>query len=214
MVRRRMRSIPSLFLPLMLHLQMTRPPMWRAAAAAPAPAGGQAPKTRFQTSSASAPGQPSSQPGNLAELSAQCRETVAEIAEIAAQAGRLGVAIDAATALREGTTPGALRKLMLKRAADISNGAQTASAVLLYAVEATLADAIGLVIIRGPTIVSRSKSGRGRITVPIFLLARKSGCQTAGYGAGCTGRAGGIAGCDRGELVGGEGLRHFRYSVV
>ena len=41
----------------------------------------------------------------------------ADIAEIAAQAGRLGIAIDAAKALREGTTPEALRSLVLQRAA-------------------------------------------------------------------------------------------------
>lgn len=56
-------------------------------------------------------------PGNLADLSAQLRESAAEIAEIAAQAGRLGIAIDAAKALREGTAPEALRKLVLQRAA-------------------------------------------------------------------------------------------------
>jgi len=54
--------------------------------------------------------------GNLAEISAQLREAAAEIAEIAAQAGRLGIAIDAAKALREGTTPEALRCLVLDRA--------------------------------------------------------------------------------------------------
>jgi signal peptide peptidase SppA len=56
------------------------------------------------------------QPSNLAELSVQLREAAAEIAEIAAQAGRLGIAIDAAKALREGTAPEALRKLVLQRA--------------------------------------------------------------------------------------------------
>jgi hypothetical protein len=35
-----------------------------------------------------------------------------------------------------------------------SDGAQTASAVLLYAVDATLEDATGIVVLRGPTIVS------------------------------------------------------------
>lgn len=57
------------------------------------------------------------QPSNLADLSAHLREAAAEIAEIALQAGRLGVAIDAAKALREGTAPEALRKLVLERAA-------------------------------------------------------------------------------------------------
>ena len=37
-----------------------------------------------------------------------------------------------------------------------SDGAQAASAVLLYAVDATLADATGIVIVRGPSIVSRA----------------------------------------------------------
>ena len=55
-------------------------------------------------------------PSNLAELSVQLREAAAEIAEIAAQAGRLGIAIDAAKALRDGTAPEALRKLVLQRA--------------------------------------------------------------------------------------------------
>ncbi|SLN77739.1 S49 family peptidase [Roseisalinus antarcticus] len=58
----------------------------------------------------------SAQPGNLAELSAQFREAAAEIAEIAAQASRLGIAVDAAKALRESTTPEALRRLVLERA--------------------------------------------------------------------------------------------------
>jgi hypothetical protein len=37
-----------------------------------------------------------------------------------------------------------------------ADGAQTANAVLLYAVDATLADATGIVVVRGPTIVSRA----------------------------------------------------------
>jgi signal peptide peptidase SppA len=60
--------------------------------------------------------QTATQPSNLAELSAQLREAAAEITEIAAQASRLGIAIDAAKALREGTTPEALRRLVLERA--------------------------------------------------------------------------------------------------
>jgi capsid assembly protease len=65
---------------------------------------------------ASDPASGAVQPGNLAALSAQLREAAAEIAEIAAQAGRLGVAIDAAKALRDGTAPEALRRLVLDRA--------------------------------------------------------------------------------------------------
>jgi hypothetical protein len=37
-----------------------------------------------------------------------------------------------------------------------TDGAQTASAVLLYAIDATLADATGIVVVRGPSIVSRA----------------------------------------------------------
>jgi hypothetical protein len=37
-----------------------------------------------------------------------------------------------------------------------SDGAQTAGAVLLYAVDATLADATGIIVVRGPAIVSRA----------------------------------------------------------
>ena len=37
-----------------------------------------------------------------------------------------------------------------------SDGAETATAVLLYAVDATLADATGIVLARGPAIVSRA----------------------------------------------------------
>jgi hypothetical protein len=37
-----------------------------------------------------------------------------------------------------------------------SDGAQNAAAVLLYAVDATLADAVGVVVVRGPAILSRA----------------------------------------------------------
>jgi len=65
---------------------------------------------------APAPIQVGAPPSNLAELSAELREAAAEIADIAAQAGRLGIAIDAAKALREGTAPEVLRRLVLERA--------------------------------------------------------------------------------------------------
>jgi hypothetical protein len=38
-----------------------------------------------------------------------------------------------------------------------TDGAQTATAVLLYAVDATLADAEGIVVARGPAIISRAE---------------------------------------------------------
>ena len=37
-----------------------------------------------------------------------------------------------------------------------ADGSQVATAVLLYAVDATLADAVGIVVARGPVIVSRA----------------------------------------------------------
>jgi hypothetical protein len=59
-----------------------------------------------------------------------------------------------------------------------SDGAQTATAVLLYAVDATLADAIGIVLARGPAIVSRAAlaydatvDDAGKITTKIGQLA-------------------------------------------
>jgi capsid assembly protease len=81
------------------------------AAAEPSPA-----ETQPSAAAVPVPAPTAPQAGNLAELSAQLREAAAEIAEIAAQAGRLGIAIDAAKALREGTTPEALRRLVLERA--------------------------------------------------------------------------------------------------
>jgi signal peptide peptidase SppA len=78
----------------------------------PVPAAAQSPVTAAPSATPFA-----AQRSNLADLSAQLREAAAEIAEIAAQAGRLGIAIDAAKALREGTAPESLRKLVLQRAA-------------------------------------------------------------------------------------------------
>ena len=89
-----------------------------AAASAPAAISPEASLLTPPAPSASvAPAPAAAQPGNLAEISAQLREAAAEVAEIAAQAGRLGIAIDAAKALRDGTTPEALRSLVLQRAA-------------------------------------------------------------------------------------------------
>ena len=81
------------------------------------------PPTDAQPSAAAspAPAPTAPQTGNLAEVSAQLREAAAQIAEIAAQAGRLGIAIDAAKALREGTKPEALRRLVLERAAEAAD---------------------------------------------------------------------------------------------
>lgn len=68
-----------------------------------------------------APVSTATQPSNLAEVSAQLRQEAAEVTEIAAQASRLGIVIDAAKALREGTAPEALRKLVLQRASAVAD---------------------------------------------------------------------------------------------
>ena len=99
-------------------------------AASEAPETAAAPETPPEPAPASSSSQraTSPQPSNLAELSAQLREAAAEIAEIAAQAGRLGIAIDAAKALREGTTPEALRRLVLERASAAADARDVVAA--------------------------------------------------------------------------------------
>jgi signal peptide peptidase SppA len=89
------------------------------------------PPTEAQPSAAAspAPAPTATQTGNLAEVSAQLREAAAQIAEIAAQAGRLGIAIDAAKALREGTKPEALRRLVLERAAEAADSRDIVAAL-------------------------------------------------------------------------------------
>jgi len=59
-----------------------------------------------------------------------------------------------------------------------ADGAQTAAAVLLYPVDATLADAVGIVVVRGPAIVSRAAlafdptvDDAGKITTKLGQLA-------------------------------------------
>lgn len=85
-------------------------------------------ETQLPAAAVAAPAPTAPQAGNLAELSAQLREAAAEIAEIAAQAGRLGIAIDAAKALREGTTPEALRRLVLERASAAADAGDIVAA--------------------------------------------------------------------------------------
>ena len=99
------------------------------AAAAPAtPAPGIASASPPASPRASTPDQSATEPGNLAEISARLRREAAEITEIAAQAGRLGIAIDAAKALREGTTPEALRSLVLQRASAAADARDVVAA--------------------------------------------------------------------------------------
>lgn len=69
-----------------------------------------------------APPIPSTPPPDEAAITAQVeqrlRQQLAELAEIAAQAKRLGVAVDAAQALARGISPDALRQSVLKQAAE------------------------------------------------------------------------------------------------
>ena len=58
---------------------------------------------------------------------AQIREQAAEIAEIAAQASRLGLTIDAAEAVRAGTSPDALRRAVLEQLAKTTDATIVAS---------------------------------------------------------------------------------------
>lgn len=96
-------------------------------AAAPAsPAAGSS--LALAPAEAPAPAEATAQPGSLAALTAQMREAAAEIAEIAAQARRLGIAIDAAKALRDGTAPEALRRLVLDRASAAADAGDIVAA--------------------------------------------------------------------------------------
>ncbi len=58
---------------------------------------------------------------------AQIREQAAEIAEIAAQASRLGLTVDAAEAVRAGTSPDALRRAVLEQLARTTDATIVAS---------------------------------------------------------------------------------------
>ncbi|MDP7130869.1 MAG: S49 family peptidase, partial [Planctomycetota bacterium] len=57
------------------------------------------------------------------------RAEAADITEIAAQAARIGVSVDAAKALREGTSPNALRAEVLSRAAAASESRDVIASV-------------------------------------------------------------------------------------
>jgi Bacteriophage lambda head decoration protein D len=71
------------------------------------------------------------------------RETVTLLAGTAYPVGSVLGKITASGAYKLATSGG-------------TDGAQAATAVLLYAVDATLADATGIVVARGPAIVSRA----------------------------------------------------------
>ncbi|GGO16095.1 hypothetical protein GCM10007972_24750 [Iodidimonas muriae] len=71
------------------------------------------PEVPSETPAAPASPQPSAGPRESADAAARLRAEYAEIAAVAAQAGRLGVAIDAADAMAKGIRPDALRRSVL-----------------------------------------------------------------------------------------------------
>jgi hypothetical protein len=60
-----------------------------------------------------------------------------------------------------------------------SDGAQTAAAVLLYAVDATEADATAIILARGPAIVSQAALVFDATVDDVAKIATKHGQQTA-----------------------------------
>lgn len=60
-----------------------------------------------------------------------------------------------------------------------TDGAQTAAAVLLFAVDATLADAVGIVVVRGPAILSRAALAYDGSVDDAAKIATKIGQLTA-----------------------------------
>jgi hypothetical protein len=60
-----------------------------------------------------------------------------------------------------------------------TDGAETAAAVLLYAVDATLADALGIVLVRGPAIVSRAALAYEATVADAAKITTKLGQLTA-----------------------------------
>ena len=86
------------------------------------------------------------------------RAEAAELATIGAQAARLGLSIDVAEAVQKGIRPDALRASILNQLAVVGavDGSAVAVAVLLNPADATAADATGVILARGPAIVSKA----------------------------------------------------------
>ncbi len=103
--------------------EMGATPEVGAPAEDPAPAPAVSPADGSATVTPSAP--PATTPN--AETAEQIRAQAAEIAEIAAQASRLGLTIDAAEAVRAGTSPDALRRAVLEQLAKTTDAAIVAS---------------------------------------------------------------------------------------
>ncbi len=97
----------------------TPAPEMGATPEATAPAEEMAPAQALTPAPVPAPAKP--------DPAAQIREQAAEIAEIAAQASRLGLTVDAAEAVRAGTSPDALRRAVLEQLAKTTDAAIVAS---------------------------------------------------------------------------------------
>ena len=104
------------------------------------------------------------------------RAEFSEIATVAAQAARLGIAIDAADA-----------KYRLSPNATVTGdeGAETAIAVLLDPVDATATDETGLIAARGPLIVSKAALG---FDASVNAAAKKAAKHTQLAAAGLVAR--------------------------
>ena len=99
-------------------------------AATPAPQPSSEPKPAVTAAKAAAPAAAPVAPMATApdpDMAVQIREQAAEIAEIAAQASRLGLTIDAAEAVRAGTSPDALRRAVLEQLAKTTDATIVAS---------------------------------------------------------------------------------------
>jgi|AMFO01.1.fsa_nt_gi Periplasmic serine proteases (ClpP class) len=90
-----------------------------AASPAPVPAEEQIPAQSLTPAPSPAAAKP--------DPATQIREQAAEIAEIAAQASRLGLTVDAAEAVRAGTSPDAVRKAVLEQLAKTTDATIVAS---------------------------------------------------------------------------------------
>jgi hypothetical protein len=74
------------------------------------------------------PPAPIAEPARQPDATGALRAEYAEIADITAQAGRLGITIDAADAMRKGIKPDALRRTVLHSLAQHSEAANVVAA--------------------------------------------------------------------------------------
>ena len=111
----------------------------------------------YRVSSSPSDPSPIPAPTEAATAVALVRAEAAELATIGAQAARLGLSIDVAEAVQKGIRPDALRASILNQLAVVGavDGSAVAVVVLLNPADATAADATGVILARGPAIVSK-----------------------------------------------------------